>query len=596
MASVGEIVIDVTADVGPLVKQMGKGEKAMGGLQGAAGRMGSGLSRAGDMAATFGKRLAIVSAGIAALTGATLAFVRNAASVGDAIGDASKAAGMSTTAFQEYRFALMEAAAMSDEEFASATERLNKTLGEARSGSEAAIKAFEAIGVSQADLASGTFGTDQAMAAFVKTVEGIKDPAIAAAVSTDLFGRAGASLGASLAGTPGQVGSLVDRARELGVVLDGDAIEAAGAFDQKMNELMTSLKSMATEVGISLMPALNKIIDAIQKYVIPALGMDGLGGAVKGAIDLVILFAEETGKAFTSFKAAVGGAVDWVIDKFDTFMAKLDEIIGKAKAVGQAVADALKFDAGSATNTFQEDYGMGGAPANNSVGGGAAGGAAGGQMLGAAIVNGAFLGTLQAMEEKKEAFAAIFAQIPQIARETLGINSPSKVFEDIGGYLGEGLANGITGAQAMVGQAVSAMGASAVTASDGMVSDILGGMDTLLAGSQKGGAALAWINTLIGASQELKKGTFGFATMAAVIAKGAALVSAIKGGGESRSRGGGASSAASPAAAPQQTTQNLGITFVSDPFGIGERVARDLAARVNAAQRNGIRLNVGVAG
>ena len=56
-----------------------------------------------------------------------------------------------------------------------------------------------------------------------------------------------------------------------------------------------------------------------------------LGGAVKGAMDLVILFAEKTGEAFTSFKAAVGGAVDWVIGRFEAFMAMLDRVIQEAK-------------------------------------------------------------------------------------------------------------------------------------------------------------------------------------------------------------------------------------------------------------------------
>jgi hypothetical protein len=71
---VGEIVIDVTADVGPLMRQMNKAEAAMGGLQGAAGRMGRGLQSAGGMAVTFGKNMAVVAAGVAAVTGAALAF------------------------------------------------------------------------------------------------------------------------------------------------------------------------------------------------------------------------------------------------------------------------------------------------------------------------------------------------------------------------------------------------------------------------------------------------------------------------------------------------------------------------------------------
>jgi hypothetical protein len=477
---VGEIVIDVTADVGPLMRNMNKAEGAMTGLQGAAGRMGRGLQGAGSMALSFGRNMAVVAAGVAAVTGAAIAFVRSSAAFGDAIGDASKAAGMSTTAFQEYRFALKEAADMTDEDFASAAARLNKTLGDARDGSLGAVKAFEAIGVSQAQLADASFTTDQAMAAYVATMEGMKDPTLAAAVSADLFGRAGAGMGAALSGVPGQVGSLVDRARELGVVLGPEAVAAAGEFDQKMNELTASFEMLKMKMANDLMPVLvNSVLPAIEDYVIPAL--ETLGGAVAGAAELIVIFAQKTGQAFTAFKDGAAAAVDYVVGKFQAFMTMLDTVLAKLGQIGTAIAETLggpnSFGAGGNPDMqrpaeggwMQEQFGSG----HISGGGPGVGGAMGGQMLGASIVTGALLGATTAMEENRAAFMSIFSQIPQIARETLGINSPSKVFEEIGGFLGQGLAQGIEASNAMVATAVSAMGAGAVAATNGTVSDIL---------------------------------------------------------------------------------------------------------------------------
>lgn len=597
MATVGEIVIDVTADVGPLVRQMGKAKGAMSGLESAAGRMGNGLSRASGMAVTFGTRMTIVAAGVAAVTAATTLFVKGAASTGDAIGDASKAAGMSSTAFQEYRFALKEAAAMSDEEFAAATERLNKTLGEARQGSAAAVKAFEAIGLSQADLASGAFDTDKAMAAYVATMEGMKDPTLAAAVSADLFGKAGAGMGASLSGVPGQVGDLVDRARELGVVLGPEAVAAAGKFDQKMNELGARFEVLKLKLADKLLPVLvDDIIPAIEKHVIPAI--EWLGEKIFWAAGEIGKFATLAAEKFTDFRTAVGGAVDWAAGKFNDFIALLKGVADKIRTIVQSIRDAIpEITVGLGGTTYADPRAAGGGRAQPSAGGGGpgVGGAIGGQMLGASIVTGALIGATTAMEENRQAFMSVFDGITQMARETLGINSPSKVFEEIGGFLGEGLAQGIEASNGIVATAVSAMGAGAVTSANGMASDILAGLDVLLAGSQKAGAALALVNTFIGASQEIKKGTFGFATAAKVIAQGMGFVKAIKG---AKGSGGGASGAggggAAAAAAPQQAVQDLGITFLNDPFGIGERTARAIATRVNEAQRNGVRLNVSV--
>jgi hypothetical protein len=371
-----------------------------------------------------------------------------------------------------------------------------------------------------------------------------------------------------------------------------------------MNDLGKRFEVMKLNLADKLLPAFNDyVIPLIEDYVIPAI--EKLGGAFAGAIELIGEIGKIAISAFADFKTAIGGALDWVIGKFDAFMAKLDAIIGKAREVGQAVAGALGMD-GSATAAtsagiktdaqarLQNDMGPAGFYTNRSSPG--IGGTMGGQMMGAAIVNGAVLGAVNSLNENRAALQAVFEGITQVARETLGINSPSTVFAEIGGFVSEGLANGIKESQGMVDAAVSQMGSSAVRSTDVMVNDVLSGLDTLLAGSQKAGAALAWVNTLIGASQEIKKGTFGFASMAKVLAQGAALVKGINGakGGRSSAAAGSGSSAAAAAPAQQQPVQNLGFTFISDPFGIGERVARDMALKVNQAQRNGMRLNVTV--
>ena len=194
---VGEIAIEVGADIGPLVREMSRGGDVLDRFRKGTDRLGKGLDRFAERTTALGKKLSIVSGVMAAVGVAAFALARDVATMGDEIGDSAKAAGMSTTAFQEYRFALKEAAAMTDEDFNGAVAKLNKTLGEAKGGSESAIKAFEAIGVSQAQLSDAAFTTDQAMAAFIASAEATKDPALAAAQATDLFGKSGATLGAS---------------------------------------------------------------------------------------------------------------------------------------------------------------------------------------------------------------------------------------------------------------------------------------------------------------------------------------------------------------------------------------------------------------
>lgn len=645
---VGEVAIEVGADIGPLVREMTRAKGVLSGFGRAADKIGGGLDRFGSKATALGAKLSIVSGAIAAVTAGAFTLAKSGAAAGDAIGDAAKAAGMSTTAFQEYRYALEDAADMSGEEFASAAAKLNKTLGEAREGGTAAVKAFEAIGVSQEQLASSSFTADQAMAAFVAKMEATTDPATAAAMATDLFGKSGATLGAALSGVPGQVGALVERARELGVVMGPEAIDAAGKFDTKMKELGAQFEAVKMKIAKVLLPFIvDTLIPAFEKYVIPGINavIDAIGnwadafnslpestkavvlaitaafgtggpilfaiGLVSTAIGaiftgpaapLVLLAAAITAGALAwarwgdDFKAAVGGAVEWVTGKFEAFLAMMDRIIQKARDVGTAIANSLTFQAGDG-QIQNVAPGALDAPAPGGSGWvqGGAGGAMGGQMMGASIVNGMVLGATNAINEKREALAAVFAQVPQIARDVLGIHSPSTVFADIGNFMGQGMAQGITASSALVGDAVKGMTGAAVGAANDGVSGVLNAMGGLFEGSKKISAGIALANSWLAFTEVLKDPSFVGRPWARVAAAIAALkpgLQAVKNINAARPGGGGATGVgggmASGAASAPQGIAN--ITLVGDSFSRG--TVESLFKQINDGQRMGYRINL----
>jgi hypothetical protein len=122
---------------------------------------------------------------------------------------------------------------------------------------------------------------------------------------------------------------------------------------------------------------------------------------------------------------------------------------------------------------------------------------------------------------------------------------------------------------------------------------ILGAMGAVnkkaLKASQIYAAAEALVSTYKGAAKEMEKGVLGYATAAAVIAKGIGFVAAIKGVSASGgSVGGGGSSAAATAPAPAQApATTFAFTLQNDPMGFGEGFARQLIEQLNATQRNG---------
>lgn len=124
--------------------------------------------------------------------------------------------------------------------------------------------------------------------------------------------------------------------------------------------------------------------------------------------------------------------------------------------------------------------------------------------------------------------------------------------------------------------------------------EILGAMgafnDKALKVSRAFAAAEALISTYRGAAKELEKGTFGFATAAAVIAKGLAFVGAIRNINASSSGGFGGTAGTAAAAAnvnsEPQVSRTANVTIVGEVFGRDQMVA--LADQLAELQRDGM--------
>jgi hypothetical protein len=206
------------------------------------------------------------------------------------------------------------------------------------------------------------------------------------------------------------------------------------------------------------------------------------------------------------------------------------------------------------------------------------------------MIQGLLDGILLTWEELKALIYGLGEMMPQWMREMLQIQSPSRVFHEIGTHIGQGLANGIADSQAMVKQAVETLGTGAANSTAGTVSSILGSMGQLFNGSKKFAAAQALVNAWAGASYALQQPfPKNIAAFAQVLATGMNAVRNIKSAQPGAGAAGGAAGVAASGggAAAAQPTQTLNFQITNDPFGMGERFARQLASQLNEAQRNG---------
>lgn len=541
----------------------------------------------GDRMTGLGKRLSIVSGGIVAAGAGMFALTKSTADAGDQIAKTARAAGVSGEYFQEMAYAIGQVSDLSEGQFGDALGYMTKRIGEAADGSAEATRALEALGYTQEQIASGAISTEEAFSRFVAKMDGAVSPAIAAALSADLFGRSAASLGPQLKDAGAEVDRLRAEASDLGIVLSKETLKASEEFGDQMKTLEKSVGALKNVIGAALLPILTeKLIPAIQDKVIPALASMatkiealiqwfgdlpgpvqeaagiiaaalGIGGpvvlavgvltkvigglvAASGPIGLFIAAAALAVTAWTvwgdDIKALVGSAVDFISAKFDAFIGVIQRAIDKVVALKDAIAAA--FDNGNARS-------MGVLPEDALRSQGLA---VGGSMAGG-IVEGIGVG----LDERAEELRGYLNSVPEQARDAYQIKSPSRVFAEIGGQLGAGLAQGIADTHGLVSQAVAGITSQTIGSTENMVSGVLGSLGQMFQGSKRIAAAQALVNAWAGATEALKLPfPQNLVAFSKVLATGLGAVrniqSAQPGSGGGAAVGG---AGAAPAAAPQ---------------------------------------------
>jgi uncharacterized membrane protein YphA (DoxX/SURF4 family) len=610
----------------------------LGRLEVGAQSAGARIAAVGDRLTLLGKRMTVVTGGLAAGATAAFALAQSTANAGDAIRDMARSSGVSTDFFQEMTFAMGQVSDMSQDDLGAALSKLNRTIGEAGEGSKGAIAALEQLGFTQEEIASGAVETEEAFSRYLETVSAMDDTGKAAALSTDLLGRSAAGLGPQLNGAAAEVDGLRDAAYGMGAVMSEDAIAASDKFNDQMKVVQAQLQGVRNTIGAELLPVFTeKLLPLIIDTVIPtfqrwaenigeiidwfanlpgpvqeaatAIGLAlGAGGPIllalgvlsrafavlisTGPLGLFVALAVTAAAAWSvwgdDIKKFVGDAIDYVSEKFEAFMALLQHIIDKAVAVQKAVTDALSVGK-TEMNSGGGYQGMAGAM--DEFGAGMFEGQDGGGGTGAALSDGLVDGMSNRLIERAPDIQAALQAVTDQANAAFEINSPSRVFQRIGKFIGQGLAGGISDSQAMVATAVGTLGTAAEQSTSQMVSGVLGSLGALFNGSKKFAAAQALVNAWAGASEALKLPfPANLAAFAKVLATGLGAVKNINsakpgatGGGGSAAGGGAAGGGASRA---PDAGQYLNFQFTGGMTST-EEMGRFFVKSINQAIENG---------
>jgi len=321
-----------------------------------------------------GRSIRAVGVGIggfgAAITAPLALATKHFVTLGDQLNKMSARTVVGVKALSEFKFAA-EQSGSSVESVEKGIRRMQQTVLDANQGLSTATTALSELGLTASDL-NGLKPEDQ-FQKILTAVSAIEDPTRRAALSMDVFGRAGTEL----LPMAKDMGTLREEANRLGVTMSDKTAQKAADLADSMNRVKVSLGAAAVQIGSALAPMLVKLgnflavtiqhvtafIEQHQTMVkvvaVAGASLVTIGGALAtvgtilpavtaGVGALVVAFgllaANPVILALSLIAAAVAGIVGYIVSLGE----ETDKTSGKIKSAGRQVsqgAGSAAFDA-----------------------------------------------------------------------------------------------------------------------------------------------------------------------------------------------------------------------------------------------------------
>lgn len=224
---------------------------------------------------------------------------------GDKIKKTSQKIGIATDALQELQYAA-DLADVSAESMAMAVGKLSMNLVNAKAGSEESAKALKGINFKKAN--GELKSTDEVLAEVAEKFEKMPDGPEKTAQAMKLFGKSGKDMIPLLNEGADGLERMRQEARDLGLVLDTEAIEASEELNDNFKRLQQITTGLWRTAIAPLIPAINKLVEKflawrkanagimaqkLREFVSTLIkSIDGLWSVFKSLLSIVNVFVE----------------------------------------------------------------------------------------------------------------------------------------------------------------------------------------------------------------------------------------------------------------------------------------------------------------
>ena len=173
----------------------------------------------------------------------------------------SQKVGMNIQALQGWGFAASLAGG-SIESITLGMRKFSKEIVNAKEGQDESTSAFRRLGISIEELKS--LKMEDLMLRVADSFSKHSDGAEKSALAVQLFGRSGLNLIPILNQGRDGIEQLMQKAKELGVIMSEDDIKAAAGFKEQLELLEAGTGALKRRIGMDLLPALTGLVTAFQ--------------------------------------------------------------------------------------------------------------------------------------------------------------------------------------------------------------------------------------------------------------------------------------------------------------------------------------------
>ena len=281
-----------------------------------------------------------VVAGAAAIAKGLVKAADTAAEAGDKIEKQSQKVGMSAESYQQWDY-VMNIAGTSMQNCTTGLKTLTNQFEKAQAGSEGAQDKFKRLGLSMDDLKGKS--REEVFETTVKALQGVKSETEKAALANALFGKSGQDLMPLFNQSAEATQDLMDKAKEYGMVMSDDAVNASAAYEDSLTSMQTTMKALKDNAFAELLPGMTSVLDGITAAM---TGQDGAEKMIEDGVDNMLKALDTLVPRFGGIfdrvaKVALEAAPKIIVSVANGLISRLDEIAKTALSIIQTLTEGL---------------------------------------------------------------------------------------------------------------------------------------------------------------------------------------------------------------------------------------------------------------